>query len=139
VSQVVSRFSLVCVFVLQASGVTVASTGWVSTALSSITDITLGSQGGKGMAGTVQGLWVLPGAVAFDSLATAGQAVPDVLAAITAPANPAAAAAAGPTVTLQVLTAAPVVGSPVSVAVGAVAAAGSTVRARVTFYGAAPR
>jgi hypothetical protein len=90
------------------------------------------------MAGTVQGLWVLPGAVAFDSLATAGQAVPDVLAAITAPANP-AAAAAGPTVTLQVLTAAPVVGSPVSVAVSAVAAAGSTARARVTFYGAAPR
>jgi hypothetical protein len=89
------------------------------------------------MAGVVQGLWVLPAAVAFDSLATAGQSVPDVLAAIIAPANP--AAAAGPSVALQVLTAAVVVGSPVSVAVSAAAATGSTVRARVTFYGAAPR
>jgi hypothetical protein len=125
------------VSVLQVSGVTADSTGWVSTVVGSITDITLGSQGGKGMAGAVQGLWVLPAAVAFDSLATAGQSVPNVLAAITAPANP--AAASGPSVALQVLTAAAVVGSPVSVAVSAAAAAGSTVRARVTFYGAAPR
>jgi hypothetical protein len=87
------------------------------------------------MAGTVQGLWVLPGAVTFDSLAAADQTLADVLAGITAP-----AAAAPPSVSLQVQTAAPVVGAPVSVTVSASAAGvGSSVRARVTFYGAAPR
>jgi hypothetical protein len=86
------------------------------------------------MAGTGQGLWVLPGAVAFDSLAAAGQTLADVLAGITTP-----AAAAPPSVSLQVQTAAPVVGAPVSVAVSASAADGRSLQARVTFYGAAPR
>lgn len=121
--------------VLQAWGVQVAASGWVSSPASSLGAITLGSPTGKSMAGTVQGLWVLPGAVAFDSLAAEGQTLADVLAGITAP-----AAAAPPVVSLQVQTAAPVVGAPVSVVVSASAAnVGSSVRVRVTFYGAAPR
>jgi hypothetical protein len=114
----------------------VDAAGWVSTQIRSLGVITLGSPTGKSIAGTVQGLWVLPGAVAFDSLATAGQTVLEVLTAITAPAS---AAAAGPSVSLQVQTAAPVIGAPVSVAVTASAATDRTVQARVTFYGAAPR
>lgn len=86
------------------------------------------------MAGTVQGLWVLPGAVAFDSLATAGETIADVLAALTGP-----AAAAPPSVSLQVQTMQPVVGQPVSVAVSATGGAGRPIQARLTFYGAAPR
>lgn len=117
--------------VLQAYGVSISSSGWVSTVISSAGDITLGSPSGKSMAGTVQGLWVVPALVDFS---TAGQTLPDVLASITAPAGTVA-----PTVSLQVQTAAPVVGTPVSVAVSATAAAGSTIRARVTFWGAAPR
>jgi hypothetical protein len=118
------------------AGVQVDAAGWVSTQIRSLGEITLGSPTGRSIAGTVQGLWVLPGAVAFDGLATAGQTVADVLTAITAPGS---ATAAGPTVSLQVQTAAPVVGTPVSVAVSVTAAAGRTVQARVTFYGAAPR
>lgn len=128
------KHHLLCV--VQASGIQVTAAGWVSTAVSSQGEITLGSTTGKSMAGTVQGLWALPGAVAFDGLATEGQTVADVLTAITAPAP---APAAGPTVTLQVQTSAPVVGAPVSVAVGVTPAAGRTVQARVTFWGAPPR
>jgi hypothetical protein len=121
---------------LQATGIQVTAAGWVSTEMSSQGDVILGSPTGRSMAGTIQGLWVLPGAVAFDSLATAGQTVADVLTAITAPSS---VTAAGPSVSLQVQTAAPVVGAPVSVAVGVSAAAGTAVQARVTFWGAPPR
>lgn len=109
--------------------------GWVVSPTSSLDGIAFGSPDGKSVAGSVQGLWVLPGAVAFDTLASTGQGVSGVLAAITAP----FAATGAPTVSVQLLTAAPTVGTPISVAVSASAAAGSTVRARVTFWGAAPR
>ena len=97
-------------------------------------EITLGTPTGRSVAGTVHSVWTLPTAVALDRLATAGQSVSDVLANITTPAS-----AKGPTVGLQVQTAAPVVGELVEVAVTASSAAGHKVQARVTFYGAAPR
>lgn len=132
--QGISTQRLLSLWWLQASGVQVAASGWVFTTVNNNQgDVTFGSPTGKSMAGTVQALWVLPGAVAFDSLATAGQTVADVLAAITAP-----AAAVPPTVSLQVQTAAPVVGQPVSVAVSATGSAG-VVRVRLTFWGAVPR
>jgi hypothetical protein len=120
---------------LQGQGSTADADGWVSTAWDTaakqLGDITLGSPAGHSMAGTVHGVWILPASVAIN-LAT-NQTVADAIAAQMLP------AAAAPTVTLQVQTAAPVVRQAFSVAVSAAAAAGYKVRARVSFYGAAPR
>lgn len=120
---------------LQGQGLTADADGWVSTAWNTaakqLGDITLGSPAGRSMAGTVHGVWILPASVTF-SLAT-NQTVADAIAAQTLP------AASALTVSLQVQTAAPVVGQAVSVTVSAAAAPGYKVRARVAFYGAAPR
>jgi len=118
---------------VQASGVQVDASGWVSGAAGNLGAIVLGSPAGNSIAGAVQGLWVLPDAVAFNSLASAGSTLPDLLAAITSP------SAAAPTVALQVLTAAPVVGASVRVSVSASTPAGSSIRVKLTFWGAAPR
>lgn len=115
------------------SGLDVDASGWVLGPTTEVDAITLGSCEGKGISATLQGLWVLTDVAAFNSLDSANSSVYDVLTANTVPQT------AAPTVELEVLTPTVTVAAQVTVGVRASAAAGRTVRARVTFWGATPR
>jgi hypothetical protein len=119
----------------QVSGAGVASaSGWVAAAVGSLCSITLGSDAGDTAAGTLRGVWVLPAAVAWDTLAPLGTPAADVLAAITA--NPTAPAA----LSLAGMTQAAIVGAATSASMTATLAPGAgPVHLRLTLFGATPQ
>jgi len=115
------------------SGLDVDASGWVVGPAAEVDAITLGSCEGKGISATLQGLWVLTDAAAFNSLGSADSSVYVVLPANIVP------EAAVPTLQLEVLTPTVTVAAQVTASVRAYAAAGRAVRVRVTFWGATPR